>query len=244
MKRIVILSILLFSASAEAAEWYRLDSGISYKTIEINRKPQSRFPFVFHVFKVNPKKYEIRPMHSTPPTSVRNMSEKNGALIGVNANFFDIGGGPLGLIISKGKTKNPFKKISWWGVFYMEGDKPRIVHSSQFQARSSITTAIQAGPRLVVAGGIPKLKPDASPHTAVGINTRGELIFLVTHYPVPIKELAELMAKSEKAGGLNCRDAINFDGGSSTQLYAKIGLFELKLPNFVGVPVGLGVFRK
>jgi uncharacterized protein YigE (DUF2233 family) len=81
--------------------------------------------------------------------------------------------------------------------------------------------AIQAGPRLVVNGKVPKLKSEISQKTAIGINRKGEVILLTTLYPFSVNELAKLMAKPESKGGLGCRYALNLDGGSSSQLYAR-----------------------
>lgn len=240
----LFLTAFFFAAPpAFGAPWYKISSGIHYKTIELNRG-DSLHPYVIHVFKIDPTTHELRPMLAKTPTSVRKMAEVLGARIAVNANFFGTDGKPLGLVVGKGKILNPFKKISWWGVFFMEQSRPRIVHSSEYHPHQHITTAVQAGPRLVIRGRIPRLKSEAGPKTAIGINKKGEIILLASHYPIQTREIALVMARSEKKGGLGCVDALNLDGGSSTQMYAKINPFELKLPSYVGVPVGLGVFKK
>jgi hypothetical protein len=38
------------------------------------------------------------------------------------------------------------------------------------------------------------------------------------------------MRKPEIEGGLECTDALNLDGGSSTQLYANVRLFKINVP--------------
>lgn len=249
MKRFLsfLFSVFLFSASSvHAANWQELDTGIFYQKITIQRNPSVSRPAVVHVFKIDSKKYEFRPLLAAPnkKSPINRMAKKAGALIGVNANFFDPQGNSLGLVVSNKKTINPFKKISWWGIFQVKRSIPSIIHSSQWYKARSITTALQAGPRLVVNGRIPKLKTETSQKTAIGINKKREVILLTTLYPLEIKELAQLMAKPESKGGLGCVQALNFDGGSSSQMYARVGSFRLNLPSYVDVPVGLGVFRK
>lgn len=126
----------------------------------------------------------------------------------------------------------------------MEKGKPHIVKAVDFKNSSGISMALEAGPRLVMGGRPLKLKRETSPKTAIGIGKKGEIYLLASIYPLEINELARLMAKAENKGGLGCVTALNFDGGSSTQMYAHIKNFELKLPSYVGVPVGIGVFRR
>ncbi len=240
----LLFFLLLISQGGEASSWRLLEKGLSYKKIEI-KKRSSKIPSAVHVFKIDPKRFDFRIVTAAPETyaTVRRMAEASGAVIAVNANFFDPEGKPLGLLIDQGKQLNPKKDISWWGIFYIDRKIPHIVHSNQWKSSRSISTAVQAGPRLVVNGKIPRLKKDSSQKTAVGITKSGDVILATTLFPLEITELARLMGRSEAKGGLGCLNALNLDGGSSSQLYAKIGSFELRLPSYIGVPVGLGVFR-
>ncbi|MBI2340189.1 MAG: phosphodiester glycosidase family protein [Deltaproteobacteria bacterium] len=241
-----LLILCLFPFTSTASDWMRLEPGLSYQKIAVDKKHSESVPYLIHVFKIDPRRYDFRPVLAAPERyePIRRLAESEGAIIAVNANFFDPSGKPLGLIIKSGKEINPFKKISWWGVFYIEKGRPHIVHSADWKNTSGITTAVQAGPRLVVNGKVPRLKARKSQKTAVGINQKGEVILLTTLFPFEVGELAKLMARSEAKGGLGCVAALNFDGGSSSQMYARIGSFELRLPSYIGVPVGLGVFRK
>lgn len=235
----------IVESKVTAADWTRIDNGLSYRKIEIQKR-SSKVPYILHAFKIDSKKYDLRPLTASPDTyaSIRRMVENQGALLGVNANFFDPNGNPLGLIISNGQEINSYRPISWWGVFSIEKGIPHIVAGPQWKKSNEVTTAIQAGPRLIAKGKTLRLKQEISPKTAIGITKNGDIILVATLFPLDINELARLMVGSMRKGGLECIDALNFDGGSSTQMYAKIGSFELRLPSYVGVPVGLGVFRK
>ncbi len=242
--RVTLLLLFLTTPVFASDSWQKLDKGLHYQKIEIKKNLGT--PYIVHAFEINPRFYDLRPLTTTPikQGSIRSLVEKSGAVLGVNANFFDPQGKPLGLVVSKGQVLNPVKNISWWGIFSVENNRPRILHSSDWNKGHKAEMALQAGPRLVVSGKIPALKNESSQKTAIGITKKGNVILLVTYYPLPIRELAQLMAMPAAKGGLDCMYALNFDGGSSTQLYAKIGNFELKVPSFVGIPVGLGVFRK
>lgn len=239
------LFLFVFPLVAFANEWQTLEPGLAYKTSFVQLIPQQKTATLLHIFKIDPKKFDLRPMVAqTGTNTIKQLTNNHRAILGINANFFDGEGRALGLIVDRAKKLNPLKVISWWGVFFIEDEKPFIVHSSQFQNHPGIRTAIQAGPRLVIDGSIPKLKAESSAKTAVGINKRGEVFFVVSKNPIPIQDLARFMAGPPKDGGLGLSHALNFDGGSSTQAYAKSGDFELNLPGFVAIPVGLGVFRK
>jgi exopolysaccharide biosynthesis protein len=48
-------------------------------------------------------------------------------------------------------------------------------------------------------------------------------------------DLATIMRNKTADGGLECVDAINFDGGHSTQLYTRLQNFNLQVPSFTAV---------
>jgi hypothetical protein len=52
---------------------------------------------------------------------------------------------------------------------------------------------------------------------------------------------ARFLAGPRDAGGLGCLDALNLDGGPSTQIVAKLPGLELSLPGGWGVPNALVV---
>lgn len=246
----LLTAFMLALIPSQGAAWQTLTSGLHYKKILIPQvgaltTPSEKNERAIHAFKISLRHWEIKPMIATQGlASVKTLTEQNQAVLGINANFFDEGGRALGLVIKDGKQFNPLKKISWWGLFYIEDENPRIAHSSQFTTNPKITQAIQAGPRLLIDGKIPELKVGRSAKTAIGINQQGDVILLVSKSSIDILELAELMARPVNKGGLGCINALNLDGGSSSQLYSRVREFELGLPSYVRIPVGLGVFAK
>ncbi|EKD42588.1 MAG: hypothetical protein ACD_73C00093G0002 [uncultured bacterium] len=242
----IILSLSGGESRALAGDWIKLESGIHYRSFSPDLPDNSDNKAAYiHAFRINPQKYEIRPIYDAGKrSSATMMLEEKKALVVVNANFFDPAGKPLGLVVQNKKILNPFKNISWWGLLRIEDDWLSIIHSSEYSPKDLPFAAVQAGPRLIVNKTIPKLKDEFRQRTAVGITKKGELIILSVLKPMKLTELASLMLLPEKKGGLECIQALNLDGGSSTQMAAHIGDFELKLPSYISVPVGLGVFRK
>lgn len=235
--------LLLISFSFEAQAWQTLNSGIEYQSFFLNSSDSFQKQEL-HVFRINPALVRFEILHSSSVDSIRKLTENSQALLGFNANFFDEKNKPLGLLISHQQLLNPVKNISWWGVFYLDSTThaAHVIPASSWSNAITADFAVEAGPRLISDGKLVKVKPQTSPKTVLGITANGMIILVVTLYPVNLSDLATWMARSEKKGGVQCVEALNLDGGSSTQLYAKIGEFELRLPNYAGVPIGVGVF--
>jgi uncharacterized protein YigE (DUF2233 family) len=236
----LVLFLMAGPFSANAADWQQPVPGIFYTKVRVERAEQDAH---LDVFRVDPGRHVIKPLISLTRKTAQQFALENKALLTINANFFDEKFQPLGLILSEGKILNPLKNISWWSIFCLKNGKASIVHSSQAQGLSC-DTAIQAGPRLVVDGNIPKLKEDISYRTAIGINQKQEVLFIVTRDLMSMTELAQVLSKPEAAGGLGCQSALNLDGGSSSQIFAQVGDLQVGFGGFVGVPVGLGVFSR
>ena len=227
-----------FTIKAVAFEWQQPVKGLYYTQLRVGSPNQES---VFEVFRVDLKKWTIKPLRATTRKTAKQFLEEQGALVVINANFFDDKFQPLGLVQEGGRILNPFKNITWWSVFCLKNKKPSIVHSSQAKGLSC-DVAVQAGPRVVVDGKIPQLQTDLSRRTALGINRKQEVLLVVSHDFISTAELAQIFAKPEAAGGLDCPNALNLDGGSSSQMAAAAGSVHVDSSGMVGVPVGLGVW--
>ncbi|WP_454783878.1 phosphodiester glycosidase family protein [Legionella sp. WA2024007413] len=164
--------------------------------------------------------------------SADQFAERSKALLSINGGFFDHEFNPLGLRINNKKVINPLKRISWWGVFYIKNNKAYISSLKRFNHDSDIDFAIQSGPRLLIKQKIPSLKPGIADRSALGITADGKVIILVsTNAAMTTNKLAHLL----RSPPLSCIDAINLDGGSSSQLYSHIGSFLLNVHGFSNV---------
>lgn len=233
MKPKLLLFILLipFLASAETV-WQRVSPGMEYTRIQnIPDYPAGSI----HAFRIDPSLYEFR-LSSPYKTSVPLIMNQNNAVLAVNGGFFTPDHQPLGLRISQGKLLSKMRPTSWWGVFYISNSQPKIASQKEFQNNSAIDFAIQAGPRLVVNGNIPKLVSGNDARTALGITADKKIIVLATDQVYfSTAQLAEIMRASEKENGLACKNAINLDGGNSTQLYTHLPTINIQRSSLVQV---------
>lgn len=232
-KVLLLLSMMLFVGRVMAAPttWQPLAEGLSYTKLPLENTGQ------LHAFQIDLHHYQmdlaLAADNSLSAEFVAKLAEKNQAILGINGGFFSPESQPLGLRIQQGKQRNPLKNITWWGIFYIDNNQAHIVAPAQFHAHSTISMAVQSGPRLIVDGTTPSLKGNIAERSALCITPEGQVIIAITEYAaITTTELAKLLMKPLTAGGLNCRDALNLDGGSSSQLYAHIRGFYLNITNF------------
>jgi uncharacterized protein YigE (DUF2233 family) len=225
---------LLFSFNSHASDgWQKLTTGIEYQDLGGGiLTPWSHI----HVFRVDLNKNQLA-LVTAKTLALKNASadqfaERTKALLSINGGFFDPEFNPLGLRINNKKLENPLKHISWWGIFYVKNNKPYISNVRRFTHDNDIEFAVQSGPRLLIKGRIPSLKPGIADRSALGITKGGEVIILVTtNSAMTTHELAHML----KSPPLSCTNAINLDGGSSSQLFAHIDSFHLNVHGFSNV---------
>ncbi|MHA7840699.1 MAG: phosphodiester glycosidase family protein [Gammaproteobacteria bacterium] len=223
---------------ADTTHWQKLSPGLDYAVIPLLKNTSHG---KLHAFRIDPNRYTFQVLQAKDyylnTATAYTLGKQNNALITINAGFFNPADKPLGLRLSEGNVLNPLKNISWWGIFYTEREYPRIVSRRTFHKNPQMNFAIQAGPRLVINSHIPPLKEDYAERTVLGITTDNRIIVAVTdNAPVTTEQMAQLLLASSEKGGLNCKDALNLDGGSSSQLYAHIKNFYLYVPGFARVP--------
>lgn len=209
--------------------WLMLSDGIEYQALNL----ESFNPFAkLNVFKIDLKDYQLNiglyDKHQKDLLNLKSFAKEKQSPLVINGGFFTPQTKPLGLRLDKGKIHNKVKAISWWAIFYIQNKKPYIVPYQTFRHKRNIELAIQAGPRLLVNGQIPKLKAGLAQRTALAI-TKDKKLLIITSQNAALSttELATLLKEK-----LNCQDALNLDGGSSTKLFAKFPDFELHTPSF------------
>lgn len=206
------------SARSADAEWSTVSAGVSYLRREVRALPLTE-PIVVHAFRFTPARHELRVLPGGEGGApVHRLAAEAGALLAVNGGFFLEDFSPLGLLVSQGRELNPLRRVDW-GVFYVADREARIVHRRDWRRPAGLEFAVEAGPRLVVEGRVLTLKPQRARRTALGITEAGDVLIVATEGRILTAEFAELLARPESAGGLGCRDALNLDGGSSTQLW-------------------------
>lgn len=244
LKSIVMISLfaLLLNYALASSNWQKLAPGMEFQELDKNALAPWSHIYAFRInLKYNQLSSLLAKEMAVQYAAANEFGQHAQALITINGGFFDRNFKSLGLRISDGKTKSPLKKISWWGIFYIRNERPYISSARQFQADKQISFAVQSGPRLLVNGQIPPLKPGKAERTALGINNDGQVILLVTdNAALSTMELAQLL----KSPPLNCINALNLDGGSSTQLHVQVGDFHLSVHGLANVADAVIVRQK
>jgi exopolysaccharide biosynthesis protein len=185
--------------------------------------------------------------------SVKSLVQSARAIAGINANFFDDQGEPLGLVVSRGITHHKLHKggRTLSGVFALTAQGPLITSRESFDPRSAIE-AVQAGPRLIERGIALRGFNETSPHkrrAGVCIDSAGRLVlYTVTSsfFGLSLDRLIDIL----RSAPINCADALNFDGGGSAQLYlnplrsAEGASAEISIEGHDDVPVVLALFSR
>ena len=204
--------------------WAEIEAGFAYAHIELSPGGSLlRSPIV--LLRFSPTYFSFHAVTSAalelPPTDVRRLTELVGGVAGINANFFDPSGEPLGLVVSGGVVR---KKLQTGGdlltgVFLVENGVPRIFGRAEMQDAHA-QMAIQAGPRLIVQGRPTELSAPlvSSRRSGIAISRRGDVILYATELRFPGATLAEVQTMLLNPS-LEILDALNLDGGGSSQLY-------------------------
>ncbi|MGL5743496.1 MAG: phosphodiester glycosidase family protein [Legionella sp.] len=230
---IFFLSVCAPLCAYSEGYWQKVHNGIEYQDLAGGILAPWTHIYVFRIdlqknriALVNAKKLGLK------NASADQFAEHSKALLSINGGFFDHEFNPLGLRINNKNQQNPLKRISWWGIFYTKNNKASISSLKHFTQDGDIDLAIQSGPRLLIQRKIPSLKPGEADRTALGITEDGKIIILVsTNAAMSTNKLAHLL----RSPPLSCVDAINLDGGSSSQLYAHIGSFLLNVHGYSNV---------
>ncbi|MCC6953298.1 MAG: phosphodiester glycosidase family protein [Deltaproteobacteria bacterium] len=178
--------------------------------------------------KFSPARFRFVAVHA-PDTgiardNVRTLASSINGIAAINANFFDENGRALGVVLNGGVQKNPMHRGGkvLTGILYQRGDRLGIVHRTELPA--DVGMALQAGPRLVVDG---KAVNVDSPHVSsrrsgVALTKSNEVILFATTLRFPGASFAEIQSLLLRPE-LEVVNALNFDGGGSSQMFLRSG---------------------
>ena len=158
-----------------------------------------------------------------------------GAAAAINGGFFDAHGKPIGWLTCDGREIIPPGRAGW-GAFVVRDGRAAMV-GPRPSTTTGVSQAVQAGPRLVVAGKPnPRLKVQSARRSFIGLDAQGRVILGTTGPSVvDAREFAAFLAKPEADGGAGLVEALNLDGGSSSQLHVR-GAPDGDI-DFPGIPV-------
>jgi exopolysaccharide biosynthesis protein len=187
--------------------------------------------------------------------SAEDATKKSKAILTINGSFFDEEKRPLGLFVSNGivKQKLHLSGKTLGGLLLIKHDSVRIVARSDLlsvekKGATHLQDALQAGPRLLSDNrSIEGLRDSwSSGNRSIICTSQSEkdtVILTLIHsspFSFTIDELQQMLLNE-----LDCKDALNLDGGGSSQLYFAID--ERVIINFKGqdqVPTFLALYKK
>jgi Phosphodiester glycosidase len=225
------------ASGQEAPRFVEVATGIRHAAFDVH-SPDSE-PFSGHAFMIDLGNAELRLVPAAGPglrQSVQQIASPFPAVVAVNASFFDTAGRAMGLSVSEGRILTGGKR-STWGALAVSGTEARIVLGSGISEPLTHRLIVQGLPRLVVAGKVSELKPQLAERTAVC--AAGTRVVIVVVTKAETTAFARFLAEPSAKAGLGCADALNLDGGPSTQLLVRLPGLALSLPGGWGVPNAL-----
>jgi hypothetical protein len=213
--------------------------GIAHMVFKV--RPADTEPFSGHAFKIDLDVAEMRLIPAGEPPARRTVEQivaPYPVVVASNASFFDTDGRAMGLAVDEGRAMASSNRRSW-GALVIDGNRGQIVVGADIQGPPGHRLIVQGLPRLLVEGSVPPLKPQIAERTAVCAG--GNVVVLVVSTRADATALARFLADPPDQGGLGCRDALNLDGGPSTQLVVKLPGLTLSRPGGWGVPNALVV---
>ena len=201
--------------------WQSVSPGLSYRKITC---VGDEGDVDVHAVRIDPTLWQFDTVLVSPSRALEVARQFNVPFV-INAGFFDKAHEPEGLLVRSGTEVQPPRKVGWQGLFIVTEDgEPKIVTVSRWPSyRKRAYMAVESGPRLVIAGHLNTkiFKSYPAARSGVCIQKGGSLIFFVTpsERKFDMNETARIARRAEEDGGLECYDALLFDGGHSTQMY-------------------------
>lgn len=171
-----------------------------------------------HWFRVELDKVDVRVIARGERRVVRELVASLPRVIATNASFFDDADRAMGLVAGAGKA------ITKWSALVIDRGQSRVVGPDAL-VKERRNVVVQGTPRLVVGGRVEHLKEQVARRTAVC--TDGKRLTVVVTSAIEFNAFARLLAAPLETGGAGCTEALNLDGGPSTQLTVRAGALTL-----------------
>jgi hypothetical protein len=223
-------AFLLFLPASLFAEWRILDrqppevtDGVPFRVrVADNAKTANLILIAFH-----PNDFTIRVVSNDEGryASVEDAASATNALAGVNGGYFQPDGTPVGLLISDSRIIHRFETARpLSGVFYTREGKPGLVRSQRFAKIKNANQAIQCGPFLAEEGRVVAGLDNgrSAPRSFVFMGSNSVWGFGICR-SVTLAEMGQIVLVHGLLGHASLVSALNLDGGSSTQFWARSG---------------------
>ena len=240
MKRLVAMAALLVVAvlgwwlmrarGRPASAWQTVAPGVEMRRLKWS-DGHERVDVI--AFRAAPERIRVV---TGAPQSAAHWRQNNAAIVAVNGGFFDVNERSLGARVADGAQKSAVHGTRW-GVFRIKDKQAAIVATPEFASALKrgvkYQQAVQCGPILVKDDVIPTLKQQWAQRTGLGVQRDGRVIVAVADSPVSLPSWARCWREKT---ALDCPNALNLDGGSSTQLSLRAPKHELEISSSRTVP--------
>ena len=247
-----LISEVVWVEPAEAQlRWDEIQKGFEVATFELHKESPSLLSSEVILIRLSLEEYKLNlalseDLVGKTQSDIQTLTRRMNAVAGINASFFSPDGKALGLVLTRRGLQRPMHKGGHLltGLFILNEKTAKIVHRSEF-SKEGVSLAVQSGPRLLAKGKKLSLTDVTSRtrRSGVAITKKGEVILYATRVRFPGATLVEIQ-NMLMLPELGITDALNFDGGGSSQLFVeKFGTLEAPLFVTGGdlIPVGLVV---
>jgi uncharacterized protein YigE (DUF2233 family) len=233
--QIIVFAILLLfvrptecTADTEKSSpfsWQKVSEGYHFGRYQLNSENNLLTAEVL-LLKFSLKKYVLSLTNSNDEAKLldaKTVALNEKAVAVINAHFFDTQHHPLGILIKNGSTLAKLHRGGrlLTGVFNIKSDMPAIDGRTKFSA-DGVSLAIQAGPRIISAGRKVSFSngSKSSRRSGIAITKDKEVIVYATPLRFPGASFTQIQDMLSNPV-LKVQDALNLDGGSSSQLFIR-----------------------
>lgn len=214
----------------DRAGWATIAPGVEMRRLDASEHGM-RVPIV--AFRVAPERLHIA---VGSPLAATGWRRREKALVAVNGGYFDDKDRSLGLRVSDGRHTAPLHGKRW-SVFRIKNGEAAILPAPDVAAALGrgvrYQQAMQCGPMLVREGKVGTFKAQWARRSGLGVTRDNRVVVAVADGQLSLLAWAQLWAARD---GLNCSNALNLDGGSSTQLSLRAGKSTLEIASGRVVP--------
>jgi hypothetical protein len=202
------LLVLLMTACSPSSTWVTLGEGVE-------RQESNSDGVVVIAHRVSLATFEPQVVSFTTATRVPDAAPPHDH-IAINASFFDDHQRAMGIVVSNGVVQG--KALSKWASLRVDDRGPRVLAPGVSDVSATTTMMVQGIPRMVVEGGVVAgLVAQTAVRSAVCV-TPTTMTIVITTAAIEATRFATHLRDV-----VRCRDALNLDGGPSTQLSVRMG---------------------
>jgi exopolysaccharide biosynthesis protein len=186
----------------------------------------------------SPAAFRLQVIENVGDSSAAEIAARYDAAAAINGGYFQADRTPVGLLVSHGLVRHPLSHASLLSglVLVREGGQVQILRSSGLTNIRTLRQAIQSGPFLVEHGkSIVGLNQEKVAARSFAFTTNDGQFGLGICRSVTLAELSQILTSPGLGRRWRLEKALNLDGGSSTDLFLRLGQADFSSPGWVSV---------